>query len=94
MKVGYGQLTVGRWATPAKPAKVKKFSLGYNYNLSKRTNLATPTSRPRATTTTAPTAKNTTAYAFGLRHVLIRACPDPRGRLRAAFSFRPCCLVR
>ena len=67
VKVGYGQLTVDPVGNTGEAGKVKKFSLGYNYNLSKRTNLSADFSTARDHDDSAD-SKNTTAYAFGLRH--------------------------
>ena len=70
LKVGYGQLTVEEIGATEK-TKVKKFSIGYNYNLSKRTNLYFDASTARDNLDIGSDgldSKNTTAYAFGLRH--------------------------
>jgi predicted porin len=76
--VGPGLLKVGIGKVDAEGDNsrydVKKFSVGYNYNLSKRTNLYADFSTARddadfVTVSGNPVAsKNSTAYAFGLRH--------------------------
>ena len=72
LKVGYAQLTVEPVGATTE-AKTKKFSVGYNYNLSKRTNLYADFSTARDNLDFGPfdptvASKNSTAYAFGLRH--------------------------
>lgn len=67
LKVGYGQLTLDPVGNTGDDLKVKKFSLGYDYNLSKRTNLYADFSTARDNDDSAD-SKNTTGYAFGLRH--------------------------
>jgi predicted porin len=64
VKVGYGQLSVEPIGATDE-TKIKKFSVGYNYNLSKRTNLYADFSTARDNI---DDNKNSTAYAFGLRH--------------------------
>ena len=76
LKAGYGQLNIDPVGATLiggrSEVKVKKFSLGYNYNLSKRTNLYADVSTARddadISFVDGLTSKNTTAYAFGLRH--------------------------
>lgn len=62
LKVVYGRLDV---PGSNQALDVKKFAIGYNYNLSKRTNLYADLSSARSDLST---DKNTSAYAFGLRH--------------------------
>lgn len=66
VKVGYGQLGVEPVGA-TEEFKVKKFSVGYNYNLSKRTNVYVDFSTARDNDDAAD-SKNSTAYAFGVKH--------------------------
>ncbi|MCW5667105.1 MAG: porin [Piscinibacter sp.] len=66
LKAGFGQLTVSDDGS-SEDFKDKKFSIGYDYNLSKRTNLYVDFSTARDNDDS-PGSKNSTAYAFGLRH--------------------------
>ncbi len=70
LKVGYGQLTADPVGATDE-TKVKKFAIGYNYNLSKRTNLYVDLSTANDNLDVGfdgKNSKNSTAYAFGLRH--------------------------
>lgn len=71
LKVGFGQLTHDPAGAGDDKTKVKKFAIGYNYNLSKRTNLYLDLSTANDDLEVGfdgNNSKNSTAYAFGLRH--------------------------
>lgn len=70
VKVAYGQLSVEPIGATDE-TKIKKISIGYNYNLSKRTNLYADFSTARDDLDVGfdgLDSKNSTAYAFGIRH--------------------------
>lgn len=72
LKASFGNLSAEPVGA-AEEIKIKKFAVGYNYNLSKRTNLYADFSTARddldfAITSNGAASKNSSAYAFGVRH--------------------------